>query len=66
MITQYFLKPQTQDRIRACWLGEAIEGYVTWLHAQRYAARNVYRRVRVDSWEKLTEGDLSFGSADSS
>ena len=47
MIERYFLKQQTLDRIRACWLGKPIELYVTWLHEQRYAARNVYRRVPI-------------------
>ena len=45
MIEHYFFRPQTQDRIRACWLAEPIERYVTKLHDQGYAARNVYRRV---------------------
>ena len=47
MIERYFIKYQTQDRIRASWLGEPIQRYVTWLHEQQYAARNVYRRVPV-------------------
>lgn len=47
MIERYFLKPQTQDRIRASWLSEPIERYVTWLHEQQYAARNVHRRVPI-------------------
>ena len=42
MIERYFIKYQTQDRIRASWLGEPIQRYVTWLHEQQYAARNVY------------------------
>ena len=41
MIERYFIKYQTQDRIRASWLGEPIQRYVTWLHEQQYAARNV-------------------------
>ncbi len=45
MLEHYFLKPETCDRIRACWLGEPIERYVTWLHERGYSARNVYRRV---------------------
>ena len=47
MIERYFLKHQTQDRIRANWLAEPIERYVTWLHEQQYAPRNVHRRVPV-------------------
>jgi site-specific recombinase XerD len=47
MIERYFIKHQTQDRIRANWLAEPIERYVTWLHEQQYAPRNVHRRVPV-------------------
>lgn len=47
MIERFFVKPQTQDRIRANWLGEPIERYVTWLYEQHYGARNVYRRVPI-------------------
>jgi integrase/recombinase XerD len=45
MLENYYSKPQTIDRIRANWLGEPIERYVTWMHEQGYAARNVFRRV---------------------
>ena len=45
MIEHYFLKPQTCDRIRASWLGEPIQRYVTWLHEHGYVARNIFRRV---------------------
>ena len=45
MLERYFVRPQTVDRIRASWLGPAIEEYVTWLASQGYAARNVFRRV---------------------
>lgn len=45
MLENYYLKPQTIDHIRANWLAEPIERYVTWLHDQGYAARNVFRRV---------------------
>lgn len=45
MIEKYYSKPQTIDRIRANWLGDPIERYVTWMHDQGYAARNVFRRV---------------------
>ena len=47
MIERYFIKYQTQDRIRASWLGEPIQRYVTWLHEQQYAARSVYRCVPI-------------------
>jgi site-specific recombinase XerD len=45
MLEKYYIKPQTIDRIRAHWLGEPIERYVTWLHDRRYGSRNVFRRV---------------------
>lgn len=45
MLEQYFLQPVTINRIRASWLGEPIERYVTWLTEQGYARRSVVRRV---------------------
>jgi integrase/recombinase XerD len=45
MLENYYRKPQTIDRIRANWLAEPIERYVTWLHDRGYAARNVFGRV---------------------
>lgn len=45
MLEQYFVRPTTVDRIRASWIGEAIEQYVVWLNEQGYAARNVPQRV---------------------
>lgn len=45
MLERYFVKYQTVDRVRASWLGSAIERYVEWLDREGYAARNVYRRV---------------------
>ncbi len=45
MIEKYFLKPETCDRIRASWLSEPIQRYVSWLHEHGYSARNVFRRV---------------------
>lgn len=47
MLNQYFIRPTTVDRIRACWIGDAIERYVVWLAEQNYAARNVSFRVPV-------------------
>ncbi len=47
MLEQYFIKPQTLDRIRHSWLGRPIENYVIWLTERGYAARNVYRRVPI-------------------
>ena len=45
MLEHYFVKHQTVDRVRGCWLGDAIERYVAWLDSEGYAKRNVYRRV---------------------
>ena len=47
MLNRYFIRPTTVDRIRACWIGEAIERYVVWLTERKYAARNVFFRVPV-------------------
>lgn len=47
MLKRYFIRPTTVDRIRASWLGEAIEDYVVWLTEKKYAARNVAFRVPV-------------------
>jgi hypothetical protein len=45
MLEQYFLRPTTVDRIRSNWLGPQIERYVEWMHVQKYAQRNITRRV---------------------
>jgi integrase/recombinase XerD len=47
VLNRYFIRPTTVDRIRACWIGEAIERYVVWLTEQNYAAKNVSFRVPV-------------------
>jgi site-specific recombinase XerD len=47
MIEKYFKKPETWDRIRACWLFEQIERYIVWLNEQGYTPCNVYRRVPI-------------------
>ena len=47
MLQCYFIRPTTIDRIRASWIGEPIEQYVTWLNKRDYAARNVFRRVPI-------------------
>src|SRR4051794_41653573 len=44
MLERFFLKPQTVDRIMACWLGPRIELYVTALCERGYAARSILRR----------------------
>ena len=45
MLERYFIRPETVDRIRNCWLGEEIQTYVAWLTGQSYTARCVVRRV---------------------
>ena len=47
MLEQYFVKPQTLDRIRHSWLGTPIESYVIWLTERGYAARIIHRRVPI-------------------
>lgn len=47
MLEQYYLKPTTLDRIRSCWMSDAIEKYVAWLTENQYATRTVIRRVPV-------------------
>ena len=47
MLEKYFLKPETLDRIRNCWLGEPIENYVVWLTEQGFSPKTVCRRVPV-------------------
>jgi site-specific recombinase XerD len=45
MLEKYFLRLATVDRIRASWIGSAIERYVVWLDERRYAPRVVFARV---------------------
>ena len=47
MLNRYFIRPTTVDRIRASWIGDAIERYVAWLCEQNYAARNIFVRVPI-------------------
>jgi integrase/recombinase XerD len=47
MLERYFLKPESVDRIRACWLGAAIEEYVGDLNEHGYAPSSITRRVPV-------------------
>jgi site-specific recombinase XerD len=47
MLERYFLRPETVDRIRSAWIGDAIERYVGWLTEHGYASRNVFHRVPV-------------------
>lgn len=45
MLEQYYVRPDSIDRIRESWLGSAIESYVEWLNSKGYSSRTVYRRV---------------------
>jgi integrase/recombinase XerD len=45
MLENYFVRPDTVDRIRASWIGEPIEKYVQWLEENGYSPKNVSRRV---------------------
>jgi integrase/recombinase XerD len=47
MLEKYFIRPETVDRIRRCWIAVTVEQYVTWLSEQRYSQRTVLRRVPV-------------------
>lgn len=47
MLEEYFVKPQTVDRVRASWIGPQVESYVTWMAERGYQARNVQARVPV-------------------
>lgn len=47
MLNRYFIRPITVDRIRASWIGDAIERYVAWLSERNYAPRNVFVRVPI-------------------
>ena len=47
MLERYFVRPDTVDRIRASWIGEAVERYVGWLAEHGYATRTVLRRVPI-------------------
>ncbi|MFK0167087.1 site-specific integrase [Rhizobium sp. NPDC090279] len=47
MLERFFVKPQTVDRIKDCWLGPQIDQYVTVLCEQDYASRSIYRRVPI-------------------
>ena len=45
MLEKYYLKPETLDRVRNCWLGESIEKYVVWLTEQGYSPSTIRRHV---------------------
>src|SRR6266581_5077600 len=45
MLEEYFVKPDTVDRIRSSWAGPEVERYVAWLAGQGYRPRTVWHRV---------------------
>ncbi len=45
MLEDYFVLPDTIDRIRGSWIGQPIEKYVAWMAEKGYSARSIYRRV---------------------
>lgn len=47
MLERYYVKPATVDRIRSNVAGAYIEHYVSWLRAEGYADRNVFKRVPI-------------------
>ena len=68
MLEHYFVRPCTVDRIRALWLGPAIDRYVEWLAGRHGAPDSVQRSVQtlvhfdaftrargVTTWEELPQ-----------
>jgi integrase/recombinase XerD len=47
MLERYFVRPDTVDRLRASWIAEPLERYVTWLTEEGYATRTILRRVPI-------------------
>ena len=45
MLEMYFVKPETIDRVHACWVGREIEAYVAWLSEHGYQPKSIWRRV---------------------
>ena len=45
MIEQYYVRPDTGDRIRTSWIFSEIEQYVSWLTENEYSNRSVLRRI---------------------
>jgi site-specific recombinase XerD len=46
MLERHFALPRTADRIRALWLGPAIDRYVNWLDERRAATATIKQHVR--------------------
>ncbi len=47
MLEQYFIRPDTIDRIRSSWIAEPIERYVAWLTEHGYRPGSVRRRIPI-------------------
>lgn len=47
MLTDYYIRPTTVDRIQASWIASAIEQYVHWLKEHDYRTRSILHRVPV-------------------
>jgi len=47
MLEQYYVRPETVDRVRSSWIGEAVEKYVAWLADHNHAARTICRRIPI-------------------
>jgi site-specific recombinase XerD len=46
MLEHYYVRPKTADRIRALWLGPAIDRYASWMAERRAAKATVIRNVQ--------------------
>ena len=57
MREHYFVQPETIDRVRSSWIGEAIERYVAWLSDESYAA---YRKVGQGEFTKIMNNIYNF------
>ena len=47
MLENYYVRPETVDRIRSSWIISAIEQYVAWMAEHRYTERSVLHRVPI-------------------
>jgi hypothetical protein len=63
VLNRYCIRPTTVDRIRASWIGDAVERYVAWLGEQNYAARNVLDMCQSCSDSDSLHKRLEQGSA---
>lgn len=45
MLELYYVRPDTVDRIRSCWISDAVEAYVAWLDERQYSWRTISRRI---------------------